>query len=177
MARPLTPGTRTRFGVAITDQNFDPTHLGDPEKAKDSIRNKTGRTDLDIGDFTWLSHFRPNMRMANKLQEGRAFGIGDAAHVHSPTGGQGINFSVQDASNLDWKLSLVLKGIANPPLLSTYNEERPPFITQLVHATSALYTHTVAKEKPTEILENGKPEDDNSWLVPMEEFRAGNAWH
>ncbi|PBK78579.1 hypothetical protein ARMSODRAFT_947517 [Armillaria solidipes] len=148
MARPLSP-TGDKFGIGITGQNFDPTHLADPAKAVEFIKAETGRVDLEFGEFTWLSHFRPNMRMVNKFQEGRAFVVGDSAHVHSPTGGQGMNCSVQDALNLAWKLSLVLKGLASPTLLSTYNEERLPVITQMLHATTQLYTHTVAKEKPT----------------------------
>lgn len=149
MARPLSP-TGDKFGIGITGQNFDPTHLADPAKAAEFIKAETGRVDLEFGEFTWLSHFRPNMRMVNKFQEGRAFVVGDSAHVHSPTGGQRMNCSVQDASNLAWKLSLVLRGLASPTLLSTYNEERLPVITQMLHATTQLYTHTVAKEKQVE---------------------------
>ncbi|KAK0196703.1 FAD-binding monooxygenase [Armillaria mellea] len=148
MARPLSP-TGDKFGIGITGQNFDFTHLANPAKAVEFIKAETGRVDLEFWEFTWLSHFRPNMRMVNKFQEGHAFVVGDSAHVHSPTGGQGMNCSIQDASNLAWKLSLVLKGLASPTLLSTYNEERLPVITQMLHATIQLYTHTVAKEKPT----------------------------
>ncbi|KAK0228928.1 FAD binding domain-containing protein [Armillaria fumosa] len=122
MARPLSP-TGDKFGIGITGQNFDLTHLADPAKAVEFIKAETGRVDFGIGEFTWLSHFMPNMRMVNKFQEGRTFIVGDSAHVHSPTGGQGMNCSVQDASNLAWKLSLVLNGLASPTILSTYNEE------------------------------------------------------
>ncbi len=60
MARPLNPSSPTdyRFGIGITGQNFDPTHLADPQAAKEFIKTETGRTELEIGEFTWLSHFR-----------------------------------------------------------------------------------------------------------------------
>ncbi|KAK0441953.1 FAD binding domain-containing protein [Armillaria borealis] len=161
MARPLSP-TGDKFGIGITGQNFDPTHLADPAKAVEFIKAETGRVDLEFGEFTWLSHFRPNMRMVNKFQEGRAFVVGDSAHVHSPTGGQGMNCSVQDALNLAWKLSLVLKGLASPTLLSTYNEERLPVITQMLHATTQLYTHTVAKEKQSK--DTKEDEKTSGWF-------------
>ncbi|KAF4604306.1 hypothetical protein EYR40_001487 [Pleurotus pulmonarius] len=161
MARPLSPGG-DRFGVGITGLNFDPTELRDPPKAEGFIRNETGRTDLEFGEWTWLSYFKPNMRMVNKFQEGRAFVVGDSAHVHSPTGGQGMNCSVQDAFNLVWKLALVLKR-GNPSLLASYHEERLPVITQMLHATTKLYTHTVAQEKPSE---NTPPQSasESGWL-------------
>ncbi|KAG9225812.1 hypothetical protein CCMSSC00406_0007822 [Pleurotus cornucopiae] len=148
MARPLSP-EGDKFGIGITGLNFDPTELGDPAKAVEFIRNETGRADLEFGEWTWLSYFKPNMRMVNKFQEGRTFVVGDSAHVHSPTGGQGMNCSVQDAFNLVWKLAWVLKQ-GKPSLLATYHEERLPVITQMLHATTKLYTHTVVQEKPSE---------------------------
>ncbi|KXN93265.1 Pentachlorophenol 4-monooxygenase [Leucoagaricus sp. SymC.cos] len=76
----------------------------------------------------------------------------DAAHVHSPTGAQGLNCSIQDATNITWKLALVLKDLASPSILSTYNDERLPIIAQMLQATSQLYTHLVVtpKERPIE---------------------------
>ncbi|KAJ6625003.1 FAD binding domain-containing protein [Mycena sp. CBHHK59/15] len=159
MARPLKPDSNT-FGIGITGQNFDPTDLTDETKVKEFIYEQTGRTDLKFGDFSWLSYFKPNMRMVNKLAEGRAFIVGDAGHVHSPTGGQGMNTSVQDSSNLAWKLALVLKKVASPSILSTFDVERLPIIVQMLHATSALYTHTVLKVKDSEI--DKKEDEDNS---------------
>ncbi|KAJ8518264.1 hypothetical protein ONZ45_g4623 [Pleurotus djamor] len=167
MARPLSP-TGDRFGVGVTGLNFDPLELDDPAKAVAFIQKETGRTDLEFGEWTWLSYFRPNMRMVNRFQEGRAFVVGDSAHVHSPTGGQGMNCSVQDASNLAWKLALVLKGFAAPSLLTTYHEERLPVITQMLHATAKLYTHTVAQEKttdqPSEVESQNDDNKKTGWL-------------
>ncbi|KAJ7503285.1 FAD binding domain-containing protein [Mycena galericulata] len=146
MARPLTPGgPQKRFGIGITGLDFDPAALADSEDSVTAfIRAQTGRAELRFGAFEWLSYFKPNMRMVNKFGEGRVFLVGDAAHVHSPTGGQGVNTSVQDSSNLAWKLALVLHGRALPALLKSYNAERLPVVAQMLLATSAIYTHTVA---------------------------------
>ncbi|KAF7342093.1 FAD-binding-3 domain-containing protein [Mycena venus] len=99
----------------------------------------TGRRDVKFGAATWLSNYRPNMRMVDKMQVGRVFIAGDAAHCHSPTGGQGLNSSVQDVANLGWKLALVHKGLAAPALLDTYSEERLRVIAQMLKLTTELY--------------------------------------
>ncbi|KAJ7680011.1 FAD binding domain-containing protein [Mycena rosella] len=149
MARPITPGEK-KFGIGITGLNFDPIELADETKTKAFIREQTGRTDLELGQFSWLSYFKPNMRMVNKFAEGRVFIVGDAAHVHSPTG---ID------SNLAWKLALVLKRHAPPSLLETYTAERLPVVAQMLLATSALYTHTIAKAPKAEKTE---PENEKA---------------
>ncbi|PBK78586.1 hypothetical protein ARMSODRAFT_1011146 [Armillaria solidipes] len=118
---------------------------------------------IEFGEFTWLSYFRPNMRMVNKFQEGRAFVAGGIFSPRSFTDwGQGMNCSVQDVLNLAWKLSLILKNLSPPSLLSSYNDERLPVITQMLHATTQLYTHTVAKEKPVDAPEKDTKEDEKA---------------
>ncbi|KAJ3558060.1 hypothetical protein NM688_g1138 [Phlebia brevispora] len=157
IARPLVPGGN-RFGVGITCQTFDPVDLATPEKAEEFIRTETKLPRLRFGRWEWISYFKPNMRMVNKFHEGRVWIIGDVAHVHSPTGGQGMNNSVQDACNIGWKLSLVLKGLARSSLLNTLDEERLPVITQMLAATSQLYTHMVSHLKPKEDPSSRPPE-------------------
>jgi len=76
--------------------------------------------------------------MANKFSVGRVFIAGDAAHVHSPTGGQGLNSSVQDAFNLSWKLALAHKKFASPSLLSTYESERLPVIAEMLNVSTQI---------------------------------------
>ncbi|EIW77525.1 hypothetical protein CONPUDRAFT_167712 [Coniophora puteana RWD-64-598 SS2] len=95
-------------------------------------------TKLDFKELIWFGEFRPNIRMADKFGEGRVFIAGDAAHCHSPTGGQGLNSSVQDSFNLAWKLSLVLKGLSPPSLLTTYTTERRPIIAEMLNITTAI---------------------------------------
>jgi len=75
-------------------------------------------------DPIWISPFAVNTRMVTQLRVGRAFLLGDAAHVHSPVGGQGMNTGIQDAINLAWKLGMVIKGDARDILLDSYHEER-----------------------------------------------------
>ena len=73
-----------------------------------------------LRDPAWLSHFRLHHRQAPRYRAGRAFLAGDAAHIHSPVGGQGMNTGVQDALNLGWKLALVARGSAPAELLDSY---------------------------------------------------------
>ncbi|PCH36619.1 monooxygenase [Wolfiporia cocos MD-104 SS10] len=107
------------------------------------LREASGRNDLELTEIVWLSEYTPNIRMVNKFGEGRVFVAGDAAHVHSPTGGQGLNSSVQDSFNLGWKLALVEKGLASPSLLDTYTEERLPVVAQMLKKTGELLDKTV----------------------------------
>ncbi|GAV99129.1 protein [Lentinula edodes] len=106
----------------------------------------TERNDIEFGDLIWMSHYRPNIRMVNKFGEGRVFVAGDAAHVHSPAGGQGTNSGVQDSFNLGWKLALVLKGLSPPSLLNTYTEERLPVIAAMLGKSTNLLNQ--GKDKP-----------------------------
>ncbi|PYY29847.1 FAD-dependent monooxygenase [Paenibacillus illinoisensis] len=78
-----------------------------------------------LTDASWLSIYRVNVRMVESYRNGRVFLAGDAAHVHSPAGGQGMNTGMQDAYNLGWKLATVIRG-ADSALLDTYDEERRP---------------------------------------------------
>ncbi|KAF8178220.1 FAD binding domain-containing protein [Mycena galopus ATCC 62051] len=99
----------------------------------------TNRRDVKFGPATWLSTYMPNLRMVDKMRVGRVFIAGDAAHCHSPTGGQGLNSCVQDVANLGWKLALVQNGLASSALLDTYSEERIPVIAQMLRLTTELY--------------------------------------
>ena len=89
------------------------------------LRERTGRDDVVIRSVSWASAFQMNARLADTYRRGRVFLTGDAAHCHPPTGGQGLNTSVQDAYNLGWKLAAVLDG-APDSLLETYEQERRP---------------------------------------------------
>ena len=85
-----------------------------------------GFPEVRLHDATWLSDFSPSMGVVDRYRAGRVLLAGDAAHVHSPAGGQGLNTGVQDAYNLGWKLATVLRGRADDRLLDTYQEERAP---------------------------------------------------
>jgi hypothetical protein len=83
-------------------------------------------TELRLRNPAWLSDFRLRHRLAARYRLGRVFLAGDAAHVHSPAGGQGMNIGIQDAVNLGWKLAAALKGRGDTKLLETYEAERQP---------------------------------------------------
>src|SRR5690606_21459021 len=89
------------------------------------VADRTGRTDIIAHSVSWSSDYQMNARLAERYRVGRVFLIGDAAHVHPPTGGQGLNTSVQDAYNLGWKLAAALKG-AREDVLDSYETERRP---------------------------------------------------
>ncbi|MEA1652571.1 FAD-dependent oxidoreductase [Nitrospirillum sp. BR 11164] len=101
------------------------------------VRERTGRDDLTVGEPTWLSTLRVNLRLADRYRVGRVFIAGDAAHVHPPTGGQGLNTSVQDAYNLGWKLAAALRG-APDGLLDTYEAERRPVAAHVLGLSGRL---------------------------------------
>jgi 2-polyprenyl-6-methoxyphenol hydroxylase-like FAD-dependent oxidoreductase len=90
-----------------------------------------------ISDLRWSSLFRISMRLADKYRAGNAFIAGDAAHIHPPTGGQGMNTGIQDAYNLAWKMALVLRGAAAERLLDSYEAERRPVGAEVVARTRA----------------------------------------
>jgi len=108
------------------------------ERFQAIVNERTGRSDLRLYDATWLSLYRANVRMVDRYRVGRVFLAGDAAHVHSPAGGQGMNTGIQDAYNLGWKLGQVLGG-APDELLTTYEEERLPIAAWLLGITSKLH--------------------------------------
>jgi 2-polyprenyl-6-methoxyphenol hydroxylase-like FAD-dependent oxidoreductase len=89
------------------------------------VAGRTGREDIRIESVSWASAYNMNARLADRYRVGRVLLVGDAAHIHPPTGGQGLNTSVQDAYNLGWKLAAVIGG-ESAELLDTYEEERRP---------------------------------------------------
>jgi 2-polyprenyl-6-methoxyphenol hydroxylase-like FAD-dependent oxidoreductase len=87
----------------------------------------------------WVTRYRVHSRSVPRYRDGRIFLVGDAAHVHSPAGAQGMNTGIQDAYNLAWKLALVERGIADNKLLDTYQAERHPVGVQLLKSTDRLF--------------------------------------
>ncbi|TMV58745.1 2-polyprenyl-6-methoxyphenol hydroxylase, partial [Thioclava sp. BHET1] len=98
---------------------------------------RTGRADILIQSVFWASAYTMNARLADRYRDGRVFLAGDAAHTHPPTGGQGLNTSVQDAYNLGWKLAAVLGG-APDALLDSYEAERRPIAAGMLGLATKL---------------------------------------
>ena len=95
---------------------------------------------IDVERVNWFSTYRVHHRVADRFREGRAFLLGDAAHIHSPVGGQGMNTGIGDAANLAWKLAAVLNGRADRSLLDSYEPERIAFARRLVATTDRAFT-------------------------------------
>jgi NADPH-dependent dioxygenase len=92
-----------------------------------------------LGEVVWHSKWESRVRLAHTYRDRNVFLAGDSAHVHSTSGGQGMNCCLQDAWNLGWKLSMVLQGRARDSLLDTYESERKPIASQVIWAASALH--------------------------------------
>jgi 2-polyprenyl-6-methoxyphenol hydroxylase-like FAD-dependent oxidoreductase len=107
----------------------------------DMIARRTGRRDITVHSVAWASVYSMSARLADRYRVGRVFLAGDAAHTHPPTGGQGLNTSLQDAYNLGWKLAAVLGG-APDALLDTYEEERRPIAAGMLGLAKTLLDAT-----------------------------------
>ena len=101
------------------------------------VAMRTGRPDLTVTSVNWASAYSMNARLADRYRVGRALLAGDAAHIHPPTGGQGLNTSLQDAYNLGWKLAGVLAG-APDSLLESYEAERRPVASEVLGLSTRL---------------------------------------
>ena len=123
-------------GKARIVADLEETDTGEPTVARfQSLLNSRGATDAVLSDATWLSRFRIHRRLASAYRSGRSFVAGDAAHVHSPVGGQGMNTGIQDAYNLGWKLAAVIRGHAAESLLDSYEIERRPVAKATLRGT------------------------------------------
>ncbi|WP_329405514.1 FAD-dependent monooxygenase [Nocardia vinacea] len=101
------------------------------------LRERAEETEVRIREAVWTSVFRIHRRLAADYRSGRILLAGDAAHIHSPIGGQGMNTGIGDAENLAWKLALVVGGHADARLLDTYTAERRPLATDVLRNTTA----------------------------------------
>lgn len=142
---PVSPGVGGPYRVVLTESSAE--HEG--EATLEQLRAELVRaygTDFGVHSPTWLSRFTDMTRQAASYCKGRVLLAGDAAHVHPPQGGQGLNTGVQDAVNLGWKLAQVARGISAPDLLETYHAERHPVAARVLSNTMA----QVALSRPDE---------------------------
>ncbi|MGK8522966.1 FAD-dependent monooxygenase [Nocardia asteroides] len=128
---PLPGGRHFQFAAPLT---------GDAQPSLDLLQSYAdrycGREDVTLTDLTWVTVWRPNVRLARRFRDGRVFLAGDAAHVHPPTGGQGMNTGVQDAYNLGWKLAAAVHG--DDTLLDSYEAERRMVAARVLRLSSDL---------------------------------------
>ncbi len=128
-AAALPPGAEPRLGLADLQCTVD---------------ERTGRTDIRLHEPEWTSVWRANVRLAEHYRAGDVFLAGDAAHVHSPAGGQGMNTGIQDAHNLAWKLAAVVNDGVSSTLLDTYEAERRPVAVHVLALSDARLAKSVA---------------------------------
>ncbi|MGW5422392.1 FAD-dependent monooxygenase [Streptomyces sp. NPDC003943] len=146
-----------------------------PEAVRALLAARTPLAAEDVVEVVWASDFRARAAMADRFRAGRVFLAGDAAHVHSPAGGQGLNTGIQDAYNLGWKLGQVLRHGAPATLLDSYEAERLPVaagvlgISTRIHRASAEGENT---QRGEEVQQLGLGYRDSSLAV---ETRAGLA--
>jgi 2-polyprenyl-6-methoxyphenol hydroxylase-like FAD-dependent oxidoreductase len=116
-----------------------------------SIREEAG-SGLSFQGCSWFSTYRIHHRRAERFRDGRCFLLGDAAHIHSPVGAQGMNTGLQDAYNLGWKLALVVSGGAGAPLLDSYEDERIPVAQRLLRTTDRAFSLVVSDSRLAGLL-------------------------
>ncbi len=151
------------IGVVLTERDVE--HDGDPtmSELREALVGVYG-TDYGLRGATWISRFTDMTRQAVSYRQGRVLVAGDAAHVHPPQGGQGLNVGVQDAVNLGWKLAQVVDGTSPEALLDTYQAERHPVGARVLRNTMAQVAlagpddrHQALRDTVTELLSMDEP--------------------
>lgn len=149
---PIAPG---RYRVIADVSTADATRGSVPTLAEvQALVDRRGPGGITATDPVWLSAFRINERMVADYRAGPVFLAGDAAHIHSPVGGQGMNTGMQDACNLAWKLALVCRGAAEEPLLGSYSIERRAVGRQVLAATGRATNLAVLKSVALQSIRN-----------------------
>jgi 2-polyprenyl-6-methoxyphenol hydroxylase-like FAD-dependent oxidoreductase len=123
------------------------------EEIRDVMRRALG-TDFGLQEARWMSRFHSDERQAPHYRMGRVFLAGDAAHVHSPAGGQGMNTGLQDAANLGWKLAATVQGWAPGGLLDTYESERHPVGRLVLRSSGAIIRMAMIRSRAGRLTRN-----------------------
>jgi 2-polyprenyl-6-methoxyphenol hydroxylase-like FAD-dependent oxidoreductase len=151
------------YGVVLREERTDRDDAPTLQDLRDALVVKYG-TDFGVHSPTWISRFNDTTRQAAAYRERRVLLAGDAAHIHGPQGGQGLNTGVQDAVNLGWKLAQVVNETSPDSLLDTYQAERHPVAARVLRNTmaqTALATaddrHDALKETLTYLLSMDEP--------------------
>ncbi|KAG5647438.1 hypothetical protein DXG03_009368 [Asterophora parasitica] len=142
--------THGLFSFIVAGPEINHSYLSNNEAAlRKCFEENTGsKTGLKFGAIPWVNHYTPNIRMVQTFQKGRVFLVGDSAHVHSFSGGQGMNTGIQDAYNLSWKLALVQRKYAHPSLLHSYSDERIPVIREMLSRTTKILKRSFTEKTP-----------------------------
>ena len=146
---PLAGEGRARLIGTVRDERAD---HADTLKFEDVSSRIIDNLKVKIEKVNWFSTYRVHHRVAEHFRNGRAFLLGDSAHIHSPAGGQGMNTGIGDAINLAWKLKAVLAGVAPDKLLDSYEVERIAFARKLVKTTDRVFTLATAEGRLADII-------------------------
>lgn len=142
---PMGGSNTCRILGSINDKVFSGNCADEQE-----LRKWVGRNSpfpIELGEINWSSVYQLHHRSVKSFRLDKCFLAGDAAHIHSPAGGQGMNAGLQDAYNLSWKLATVLHGYTGPGILNSYNQERLPFARWLIKFTDRLF-HIIMSSQP-----------------------------
>jgi 2-polyprenyl-6-methoxyphenol hydroxylase-like FAD-dependent oxidoreductase len=143
-------------GRIIADQHSRPAHAAaEPtlEEIADIVHRRCFQP-MQVSDPVWKAWFHISHRMVQHYGIGRVYLAGDAAHIHSPAGGQGMNTGIQDAFNFGWKLALVARGISSPRLLDSYEPERMPVARSVVNLTDRMTRAATAQNPAVQHMRN-----------------------
>ncbi|KAF9888269.1 hypothetical protein FE257_008839 [Aspergillus nanangensis] len=149
-------GKRARLSGAMDETRLkkDISELTFDDVSEQALKNLHIKPDK----VNWFTPYRVHHRLADTFSKGRAFLLGDAGHIHSPIGGQGMNTGIGDAINLAWKIAAVVHGKADLPLLQTYNHERHAFAEVLLKTTDEVFTRLMDKGYIAHVL--------RTWIIP-----------
>ena len=146
---PLPGQGRARLIGTVRDERAD---RADTLKFEDVSDRAIKHLKVDLRKVNWFSTYHVHHRVAERFRKSRAFLVGDAAHIHSPAGGQGMNTGIGDAINLAWKLAAVLRGDAPDKLLDSYEGERIGFARRLVATTDRVFSFVTADGRVADII-------------------------
>lgn len=146
---PLAGKGRARLIGTVRDERAD---RADTLKFEDVSEQAIHHLKVDVHKLHWFSTYHVHHRVTQHFRKGRAFLLGDAAHIHSPAGGQGMNTGIGDAINLAWKLETVLDGRAPDDLLDSYEAERIGFARRLVATTDRVFSFVTAEGRIADIV-------------------------
>jgi hypothetical protein len=146
---PIAAQGRVRLIGTVRDARAD-----EPDRLTfdDVGRRAIDHLKVEVRRVNWFSTYRVHHRVTDSFRRGRAFLLGDAAHIHSPAGGQGMNTGIGDAINLAWKLAAVIAGRAHARLLDSYEAERMGFARRLVRTTDRVFTFATAQGPLADVL-------------------------
>jgi 2-polyprenyl-6-methoxyphenol hydroxylase-like FAD-dependent oxidoreductase len=161
------PDDIVRVFISLPDP--DPANTTDPTlKEIEEALNRLGGIDAELYNPVWLARYRTSHRMVPEFRKGRVFIAGDAAHIHVPIGGQGMNTGIQDAFNLAWKLASTIKGTLQPEVLDSFNTERTPVAQALLAGTDMAYRNVL---HPNELMKKAASLF-GSYIIRMESVRT-----